>query len=86
MIDVDYEGLVSAPEETLRSLFARIDLAWHPACLAFHAETGPAATASAAQVREPVHSRSVGLWRRHAQGLQRFADILRDQGTDPLTG
>ena len=81
--DVDYETLVKAPEETLRALLARIGLAWHPACLAFHERSGPVATASAAQVREPVHSRSVGLWRRHPEGLAPFANGLREQGIEP---
>jgi hypothetical protein len=44
------------------------------------------ATASAAQVREPVNDRSVGLWRHHQAGLETFAAGLRAQGVDPLTG
>ena len=85
VVDVDYEALVAAPETTLRAIFERIDLPWDPACLAFHAQAGPVATASAAQVREPVHARSVGLWRRHVEGLAPFADFLRGQGIDPCT-
>ncbi len=85
VIDVDYEDLVATPETTLRLILERIDLTWDPACLAFHAQVGPVATASAAQVREPVHARSVGLWRRHVDGLAPFADVLRRRGVDPRT-
>jgi hypothetical protein len=80
VIDVAYEDLVSAPEDTLRSLLGRLDLSWEPACLAFPLRQGPVATASAAQVREPVHARSVGVWRHHAEGLAPFIDALREQG------
>jgi tetratricopeptide (TPR) repeat protein len=86
VIDVDYEDLVSAPEETLHTILARLDLPWEPSCLEFHSRSGPVATASAAQVREPVHLRSVGLWRRHAGDLAPLAAALRQHSIDPLAG
>jgi tetratricopeptide (TPR) repeat protein len=86
VIDLDYEDLVAAPEAAGRNLMGRLDLAWEPACLDFHRASGPVATASAAQVREPVHTGSVGLWRRHAAALTPFGEALRAQGIDPGTG
>jgi tetratricopeptide (TPR) repeat protein len=86
VVDLDYEALVTAPETTARALFERLDLGWEPACLDFHRQASPVATASAAQVREPVNDRSVGLWRHHQAGLETFAAGLRAQGVDPLTG
>ena len=86
LVDIDYEDLVGAPEATLRALFERIDLAWEPEALDFHRQSGPVATASAAQVREPIHTASVGAWRRHADALRQFADHLRLAGIDPVTG
>ncbi len=86
IIDMAYEDLVREPERTARALFARLDLPWEPACLDFHRHGGPVATASAAQVREPAHDRSIGLWRHHAAGLEPFAAGLRAHGIDPLTG
>lgn len=80
VVDVDYEDLVGAPEQTLRSLLERLGLGWEPRCLEFQSVQGPVATASAAQVREPVHARSVGLWRHHHDGLAPFIDVLRAQG------
>ncbi|HEY2483197.1 MAG TPA: sulfotransferase [Caulobacteraceae bacterium] len=80
VIDVAYEELVSAPEDTLRLLLGRLDLSWEPACLEHQSRHGPVATASAAQVREPVHARSVGLWRHQAEGLAPFIDALQEQG------
>ena len=84
--DLDYEDLVTAPEATARALMARLDLDWEPACLDFHRHASPVATASAAQVREPVHAGSVGLWRRHAAELAPFAEALKAEGIDPETG
>ncbi len=86
MVDIDYEALVGAPETTLRAVLERIDLAWDDSCLRFHDAAGPVATASAAQVREPVHARSVGLWRRHTEGLAPFFAGVKDAGIDPLSG
>lgn len=80
VIDVDYEDLVGAPEQTLRSLLERLDMEWDPRCLEFQSAEGPVATASAVQVREPVHARSVGRWRRHLDGMVPFIDALREQG------
>jgi tetratricopeptide (TPR) repeat protein len=77
VIDVAYEDLVTEPQRTARALFGRLDLPWEQTCLDFHRQGGPVATASAAQVREPVHDRSVGLWRHHAAGLEPFATALR---------
>jgi len=80
LIEVDYEALVRAPEARSRELVAACGLAWDDACLAPHANAAPAATASAAQVREPVHDRSVGLWRRYEVELRPIADALARAG------
>ena len=69
MIDVDYEALVSDPETEGRRLVEYCGLEWDPACLEFHRRDDPVATASAVQVREPIHSRSVGLWQHHKEAL-----------------
>jgi tetratricopeptide (TPR) repeat protein len=86
VIDVDYEDLVAEPERTLRNILSRMDLPWEPSCLEFQSKIGPVATASAAQVREPVSAGSVGLWRRHAAELAPFAAALQEQGIMPSCG
>jgi len=67
---VDYEDLVAEPERCLRDLTAFCGLAWDPACLRFHESRDTVQTASAHQVREPVHRRSVGRWRHYAEQLE----------------
>lgn len=79
-LDVDYEALVADPEGQARRIFAYLGLDWENACLAFHRRGGAAATASAAQVRQPIYSSSAGLWRRYARQLAPLAERLREQG------
>ena len=43
------------------------------------------ATASAVQVREPAHIRSVGRWRRYAARLQPMIDVLNGAGLVAVT-
>ena len=75
-VDVDYEALVSEPEETLRPVLQYIGLSWNDACLAYFERNSATATASAQQVREAPHARSVGRWLRFRERLRPVADIL----------
>ena len=40
------------------------------ACLEFHKQKTAVATASAVQVRQPAHTRSIGRWRRYERQLE----------------
>lgn len=70
----DYDAFVRAPEPNLRSLLDWLDLGWEPACLAFHHQRNAVRTASYSQVRQPLHARSSGRWRRYETQL---APLLR---------
>jgi hypothetical protein len=50
-------------ERVARRLVALFGLGWEPACRAFHEGTQPVRTASVAQVRRPIYTRSVAPWR-----------------------
>ncbi|MGH8234472.1 MAG: sulfotransferase [Rhodanobacteraceae bacterium] len=80
MLTIDYEHLVAAPEETTQALLKHVGMPWEPACLHFDKNPLPSLTASAAQVRQPIYRSSVGLWRRHASGLEPLAAFLRAAG------
>jgi hypothetical protein len=67
--EVEYESMVADPEREARRLVALCDLPWDPACHDFHATRRTVRTASAAQVRQPVHSRSVGRWKNYQHSL-----------------
>ena len=81
-LDIDYESVVFSQESVSRRIVDHCQLPWEPACLEFHRSAAPAATASAAQVREPIYARSVGMWRRYANELAPLARTLRDGGVD----
>ena len=79
-LDVSYEQLVADLEPNARHLIKFLGLPWEDACLAFHEQSGAVATASAAQVREPAHTRSVGRWRRYEERLAPMLKVLGEAG------
>ncbi len=81
-IDVDYENLVANQDAETRRLLAHCGLDFESACLDFHKNTSPSATASAAQVRRPIHAGSVGKWQQYSEQLAPLKDALIAQGID----
>lgn len=79
-LNLRYEDLVADQEGQTRRLLAHCGLAWDPACLAFHENAAPVATASAVQVRSPINARSVGRWKRYGEALGPMAAALRTGG------
>ena len=65
MLDVRYEDVVADLEGAARRIVAHCGLAWDARCLDFHRTERPVRTASAAQVRRPIYTSSVGRWRRY---------------------
>jgi tetratricopeptide (TPR) repeat protein len=69
IIDVSYEQTAHDTEPNARRLIEALALEWEDACLRFHQSQSGVATASAVQVREPAHTRSIGRWRRYERQL-----------------
>jgi hypothetical protein len=80
LIEVEYEDLVAHQEVATRRLLEQCGWAWEAGCLEFHRNETPSLTASAAQVRQPIYSSSVGLWRRYLKELEPLATRLRGAG------
>lgn len=76
ILDVRYEDLVADTANQARRLYAWCGLPWTEQALETPGEDKAFATASAAQVREPVHRRSVGSALRHREGLAVLAARL----------
>ena len=71
VIRVEHEKLVADTEGQIRWLVAdACKLDWDPACLRFYEAAGVVRTASAAQVRRPMFSTSIGRWARFASELE----------------
>jgi len=81
-LDVDYEELVLNQEVETRRILDYLELEWEDDCLDFHKHEGAAATASAAQVRQPIYSTSVERWRCYERQLAPFVARLIEHGID----
>lgn len=79
-LDLDYEALVEDQEGTTRRLLQHCGLEWREACMRFHENPAPTATASAAQVRRPIYRESLDLWRNYRQELAPLARLLAQDG------
>ena len=80
--EIRYESLVEAQEATTRTVLEHCGLSWNPACLRFQENLSPVATASAAQVREPMY-RSALCRRKHYQSeLAELESLLISEGID----
>jgi tetratricopeptide (TPR) repeat protein len=78
--DISYEDTVSNLERNARALLEYLQLPWEDACLEFHKQDRAVTTASAVQVREPAHTRSVGRWKRYEKQLQPMRATLLEEG------
>jgi tetratricopeptide (TPR) repeat protein len=67
ILEVHYEDVVADTEAQARRLIEFAGLSWDAACLEFHRSGRSVQTLSRWQVRQPVHSRSVGRWRNYPQ-------------------
>ena len=82
ILEIDYESLVDAPEATTRQLLAHCGLPWNDACLHFERNRAASSTASALQVRDPIHKAGVGRWKQYATQLAGLRDLLQANGID----
>jgi hypothetical protein len=74
--DIAYEDTARDVEPNARALIEYLELPWEDACLNFHQQDAAVTTASAVQVRQPAHTRSIGRWRRYEKQLQPMREAL----------
>jgi len=75
--DVSYESLTHNPEQEIRKLLSACDLEFQESCMNFQKSKAVVKTASAYQVRQPMYTKSVGLWAQYEEFLGRMLDELR---------
>jgi tetratricopeptide (TPR) repeat protein len=80
VFDISYEETARDVEPNARALLEYLELPWEDGCLDFHRQDGAVSTASAVQVREPAHTRSIGRWRRYENQLQPMLEALQAAG------
>ena len=88
--EVRYEDLVTAPEPTLRDLFAFIDEPWDPVVLNYHEQQRDLADESSADsVTKPLYNSALGRWQRDLKPRDKDAvkatagDLLIELGYAP---
>lgn len=76
ILDLDYEDMVSDPDAAARRVMAYCGLPYDPSQIRVESNPAPVSTASSSQVRQPIHSRNVGGWRRYATQLAPLQSLL----------
>lgn len=82
ILEIQYESIVTDQAGQTRALLDFCHLPWEDHCLTFERNTAPVATASSAQVREPLYSRSLAHWKNYEPHLKPLQKLLRDGGID----
>ena len=72
LLDIAYEDIVADITAGSRRIAGFCGLNWTEGMTSPHVHAGQVLTLSATQLRQPVHSRSVGGWRDHADVLAPF--------------
>lgn len=81
MLRVSYADLVHDPHCTFSGVLDYCGLPMEDACLHPERNSSPVATPSGVQVREPIHMRGLGRWRRYASQLSELQRELDSTGT-----
>jgi hypothetical protein len=79
-LEVSYEDLVADPARVSAAVLEFCGLPPESGCVDITRNLSPAATASSSQVRQPIHGRHVGAWRRYRRQLQPMLERLRGHG------
>jgi len=72
---LDYDALVDQPRQVIESALTFLGLPWEDGCLAA-GNTDAIRTASAWQVRKPLHARSSGRWQHYEAQLAAIRPLL----------
>jgi tetratricopeptide (TPR) repeat protein len=79
-MEIRYEDVVADLDGQARRLIAFCGLAWDDRCLAFHENRSAITTPSAAQVRQPIYTSSIGRWRKYGSLLDPLKQALHLEG------
>lgn len=77
---IHYDKLVSAPEAQSSRLFRWLNLPWSESVTDTAGGDGIVRSASANQVRSPIHKEAVQVWRSYASELSTLKDALERKG------
>ena len=70
VLDVQYEDLVTDPDDWIPRLVEFCEVEWDDRCMQFHESPRPVNTPSSEQARQPIYSSSAGRWHRYEPHLK----------------
>jgi tetratricopeptide (TPR) repeat protein len=76
VLTLQYENVIGNFEAEVRRLLEHCGLPFEEGCLRFYETERPVRTASSEQVRQPIHSRSIGFFRNYENRLGQLKDVL----------
>jgi len=76
VLDVNYESVVSDLDSEVKRILEFCELPFEENCLRFYETERAVKTASSEQVRKPIYSSSVNLWRNYEHKLSDLIEIL----------
>ncbi len=74
--DLNYDLLVTNPNDQIRSLIAWLGWDWEDSYLSPHLNPRSVSTASSVQVRSPINAKSIGGWKNYREMLKPAIEIL----------
>lgn len=77
ILDVNYEEVVVDLETQVRRILDYCDLPFEQGCVDFHQTERAVKTASSEQVRQPIYSSSVNLWKNYESHLEELIEVLQ---------
>lgn len=76
VLDVQYEDVVADLDQEVRRILDFCGLPFEASCLRYYETDRAVKTASSEQVRQPIYSSSVNLWRNYEDHLETLVHIL----------
>lgn len=76
VLELHYEDMVDDQETQTRRMLEHCGLPWEERCLRFYESDRAVRTASSEQVRRPIYSTSVNLWRHYEEELEPLIEVL----------
>jgi hypothetical protein len=78
VLDVHYEDTVTDLETQVRRILDFCGLEFEESCLRFYETARPVKTASSEQVRQPIYTSALGLWKKYGNNLEEWQEKLED--------
>jgi tetratricopeptide (TPR) repeat protein len=76
---LQYESLIEQPTKTITELLNFCGLTLENSCLEFHKNSAISQTASASQIRQSLHNRSINSWKHYQPFLEQYPEEFIQQ-------